>query len=84
MIRELINSLTYMYSTMCRAKGLVSDKQLQDIATGAHSLCATTGTLAVNTPESISELDMALLKEAQFIDNQIEEACVFLLSLENT
>ena len=82
MYRELISSLTYMYSTMCRAKGLVPDKQLQNIAVGAHSLHATCGTLAAQNAESLTKTDKALLEEAEFIDNQIEEAYVFLFSLE--
>lgn len=82
MIRELINNLTFMYSTMCRAKGLVPDKQLQNIAVSAHSLHATCGTLAAQNAESLTKTDKALLEEAEFIDNQIEEAYVFLFSLE--
>lgn len=82
MIRELINNLTFMYSTMCRAKGLVPDKQLQNIAVGAHSLHATCGTLAAQNAENLTKNDKELLKEAEFIDNQIEEAMVFLFSLE--
>ena len=82
MIRELINNLTFMYSTMCRAKGLVPDKQLQNIAVGAHSLHATCGTLAAQNTESLTKNDKELLKEAEFIDNQIEEAVMFLLNME--
>lgn len=82
MILELINNLTFMYSTMCRAKGLVPDKQLQNIAVGAHSLHATCGTLVAQNAESLTKTDKALLEEAEFIDNQIEEAYVFLFSLE--
>ena len=82
MTRELINNLTFMYSTMCRAKGLVPDKQLQNIAVGAHSLHATCGTLAAQNAENLTKNDKELLKEAEFIDNQIEEAMVFLFSLE--
>ena len=82
MIRELINNLTFMYSTMCRAKGLVPDRQLQNIAVGAHSLNATYGALAAQSKDTLTKTDKELLKEAEFIDNQIEEAFLFLNSLE--
>ena len=82
MIRELISSLTFMYSTMCRAKGVVPDRQLQNIAVGAHSLHSTCGALAAKNAESLTKNDKELLREAEFIDNQIEEAFIFLQSLE--
>ena len=82
MIRELINHLTFTYSIMCRAKGLVKDEELLHMATGAHSTMRTCSTLAAQNKESLTENDKGLLKEADFIDNQIEDAMVFLMSLE--
>ena len=38
MYRELIGSLTYMYSVLCRGKGRLADSDLRHIANGAHSL----------------------------------------------
>ena len=82
MIRELIGNLTFMYSVMCKGKGLVKDKQLQNIAVGAHSLHATCSTLLMQNAERLTKNDKELLKEAEFIDGQIEEAVVFLMSME--
>lgn len=82
MYRELINSLTFMYSTICRGKGIVKDHQLQNIAIGAHSLTATTKSFSEQQPESLSANEQALIKEAEKIDEQIEEIYVFLNSLE--
>ena len=82
MIRELINNLTFSHLVMCRAKGLVPDRQLQNIAVGAHSLYSTSSALATQKPEDLSKNDKELLKEAEFLDNQIEEAFLFLQSLE--
>lgn len=82
MIRELINHLTFTYSIMCRAKGLVRDSQLQNMAVGAHSTMETCSALAAQNQESLTKNDRELLKEAEFIDGQIEEAFLFLQSLE--
>ena len=81
MYRELINSLTYMYSVMCRGKGRLPDSDLQHIADGAHSLTASAPAVETLTREETLN-DKAYLKEAQKIDQQIEEMVVFLLSLE--
>ena len=40
--------------------------------------------LAAKNAENLTKNDKELLKEAEFIDNQIEEAFVFLNSLEIT
>lgn len=82
MIRELINHLTFSHLVMCRAKGLVQDKQLQNIAVGAHSTYATVQALATQKTDDLTRNEKELLKEAEFIDNQIEEAFLFLQSLE--
>lgn len=81
MIRELINSMTYMYSAICRGKGIVSNRTLQNITVGAHSLMETAGSLAERS-EQLTENDKAYLKEAEMIDQQIEEMFVFLQTLE--
>ena len=81
MYRELIHSLTYMYSVVCRGKGRLKDSDLRHIADGAHSLTASAPAVETLTREE-TENDKAYLKEAQKIDEQIEEMMVFLMSLE--
>ena len=81
MYRELISSLTYMYSVICKAKGRAKDSDLRHIADGAHSLTACAPAVETLTREE-TENDKAYLKEAQKIDEQIEEMMVFLMSLE--
>ena len=81
MYRELINSLTYMYSVMCRGKGKLPDSDLRHIADGAHSLAKSAPAVETLTKtETVN--DKAYLQEAQKIDQQIEEMVVFLMSLE--
>ena len=81
MYRDLIHSLTYMYSIMCRGKGKLRDSDLKHIADGAHSLTASAPAVETLTREETPN-DKAYLKEAQKIDEQIEEMMVFLMSLE--
>lgn len=81
MYRELISTLTYMYSVMCRGKGRLPDSDLRHIADGAHSLTVSAPAVEVLTREE-TENDRQYLREAQKIDQQIEEMVVFLMSLE--
>ena len=82
MYRELISSLTYMYSVICRGKGRMQDSDLQHIALGAHSLTATAPVAEQMNGREETPNDKAYLKEAQKIDEQIEEMMIFLNSLE--
>lgn len=81
MYRDLIHSLTYMYSIMCRGKGRLPDSDLRHIADGAHSMTASAPAVETMTKEETAN-DKAYLKEARKIDEQIEEMAVFLMSLE--
>ena len=81
MYRELIGTLTYMYSVICRGKGRLPDSDLRHIAEGAHSLTAAAPAVETLTREETKN-DKAYLKEAEKIDQQIEEMVVFLQTLE--
>ena len=81
MYRDLIHSLTYMYSIICRGKGTLPDSDLRHIANWAHSV--TNSAPVVETiSKSETANDKAQLAEARKIDEQIEEMAVFLMSLE--
>lgn len=82
MYRELISSLTYMYSVICLVKGRLKDSDLRHIADGAHSLTATAPVAEQLNGREETANDKAYLKEAQKIDEQIEEMFVFLSTLE--
>ena len=82
MYSNLIATLSYMHSVICRAKGRVKDSDLRHIADGAHSLTATAPVAEQLNGREETANDKAYLKEAQKIDEQIEEMTIFLLSLE--
>ncbi len=81
MYQELIHSLTYMYGILCRGKGRLVDSDLRHIADGAHSLTKSAPAVETLTRKETAN-DKQYLKEAQKIDDQIEEMMVFLQSLE--
>lgn len=81
MYRELIHTLTYMYSIVCRGKGHLEDTDLRHIADGAHTLTKCAPAVETLANEE-TPADKAYLKEAQKIDEQIEEMTCFLLNLE--
>lgn len=81
MYRELIHSLTYMYSVICRGKGRLKDSDLRHITDGAHALTEAAPAVETLASEETAN-DKAYLKEAQKIDQQMEEMVTFLLGLE--
>ena len=54
MYRDLIGTLTYMYSVICRGKGRLPDSDLRHIAEGAHSLTAAAPLRTVGSSFSAS------------------------------
>ena len=81
MYHELIRTLTFMYGVLCRAKGRLPDTDLRHIADGAHTMTRCTPAVETLVHEE-SAADKAYLKEAQKIDEQIEEMACFLMNLE--
>ena len=82
MYKNLICSLSYMHSLICRGKGVVTDNALQEIAMCAHTLTASAPNIERNSGAGETANDKAYLQEAEKIDDQIEEMFVFLTSLE--
>lgn len=82
MYRNLINSLSYMHSLLCRGKGIVTDAVLHEIVMNAHTLTAIAPEIERNNGTGETANDKAYLQEAKKIDGQIEEMYVFLTSLE--
>jgi hypothetical protein len=81
MYKGLIDTLANMYGFVCRGRGKVPQARLQEIASGAHTMVEYAP--AVLGGEDEQEEDRKDLALAGKMDDQIEEATVFLLSLEN-
>lgn len=82
MYKNLIHSLSYMHSLICRGKGVVSDKALMEIAQGAHVMTQTAPVIEQSNGALETANDKAYLQEARKLDEQIEEMTIFLLNLE--
>ncbi len=82
MYKNLINSLSYVHSLICRGKGVVDDIDLTRLARGAHFMMETAPQIERASGSGETDNDKQFLREAQKIDEQIEEMTIFLLSLE--
>ena len=81
MYRGLIDSLAFIYGFICKGRGALSEEDLRTMANGAHTIVKRApAVLGGETEQEEDRKDMAL---AVKMDDQIEEATVFLLSLEN-
>lgn len=80
MYKELISYLAFSYGFICKGRGKMSEEAVQGIATGAHMVVANAP--AVIGGEDEKEDDRKDLALARKMDEQIEEAVVFLLNLE--
>ena len=82
MYRGLIDHLAFVYGFVCKGRGKVPEDQLRAIADGTHAVVRNAP--AVLGGEDEKEEDRKDLMLAGKMDQQIEEATVFLMSLEIT
>lgn len=80
MYRELIDHLAFVYGFVCKGRGKVPAGELRTIADGTHAVVRNAP--AVLGGEDEKEDDRKDLALAGKMDEQIEEATIFLLSLE--
>jgi hypothetical protein len=82
MYKDLISYLAFTYGFICKGRGKIKSGVLQRITDGAHAVVSAAAPVLGNEQEQ--EEDRKDLQLACKMDQQIEEATVFLLSLENT
>ena len=80
MYRELIDHLAFVYGFTCKGRGKIPQGELRKVADGTHAIVANAP--AVLGKEDEQEDDRKDLALARKMDEQIEEAAVFLLNLE--
>ena len=80
MYKGLIAHLAFVYGFMCRGRGKIPQAELRSIADGTHAVVRNAP--AVLGSEDEREEDRKDLALAGKMDEQIEEATIFLLSLE--
>lgn len=81
MYKELISHLAFVYGFVCKGRGKVATGDLRAIADGTHAVVRNAP--AVLGGEDEQEEDRKDLALAGKMDEQVEEAMVFLMSLEN-
>lgn len=80
MYKELISYLAFTYGFICKGRGKLQGDAVKGITTGAHMVVENAP--AVIGCEDEKEDDRKDLALARKMDEQIEEAAVFLMSLE--
>lgn len=82
MSRGLIDTLTYTYSFLCRGRGRLDASQIKAIQQGADTMTKAAPVVLADDGPAGKELALDL-EEANMINGHIEEATIWLLSLEN-
>ena len=80
MYRGLIDNLAFVYGFICKGRGKLNEKDMRAVVNGAHTIVANAP--AVLGAEEATKEDGKDLQLALKMDQQIEEAAVFLTSLE--
>lgn len=80
MYKGLIDHLAFVYGFVCKGRGKVPQGDLRTIADGTHAVVRNAPAVLGNEDEQ--EEDRKDLALAGKMDTQIEEALVFLMSLE--
>ena len=80
MYRELINHLAFVYGFVCKGRGKIGQGEVRAITDGTHAIVRNAP--AVLGGEDETEDDQKDLMLCEKMDQQIEEAAVFLASLE--
>ena len=81
MYKGLIDHLAFVYGYICKGRGKLNEKELRSVADGTHTIVRTAP--AVIGMEDLQADDKMDLQLALKMDRQIEEAAVFIQSLEN-
>ncbi len=80
MYRGLIDNLAFVYGFLYKGRGKIPEAGMRAIANGAHTLVENAQAVLGSSDETRD--DRADLAAARKMDEQIEEATVFLVSME--
>lgn len=80
MYKGLVDNLAFMYGYITRGRGKIAEDDMRKLATGTHVMVKNAPAVLGNEDERDDDRkDLALARK---MDEQIEEATIFLLSLE--
>lgn len=80
MYKGLIDHLAFVYGFICKGRGKLNETEIRQVAEGTHTIVRTAP--AVLGMDEATKEDGKDLQLALKMDRQIEEAAVFLMSLE--
>jgi len=82
MLKELINSLSFMYGFAARSRGKLNPEELGGLRMGANAMTAHAADVLLDKSAELTEDQRQDLCEAELIDEHIEEMVDWLIRLE--
>jgi|GEM_PF-4747529 len=83
MLKELIDTLSFMYCYAARSRGKLSREELGGIRAGANAMSAHAAEVLLEKDKAYTPEQESDLAEIDLIDEHIEEIVAWLLSVEN-
>ncbi len=83
MFKELINSLSFMYTFAARSRGKLQREELDALRKGANVMSTQAQTVLGQVGQQLTEEECRDLEEAEMIDSHIEEMVALLLTVDN-
>lgn len=82
MTRDLINSLTFTYSLLCRGRHVFDKKQVMCLNEASKLMTRKTPEVMEESGKTMTEDDKVSIKEADMIADHIDEVSQFLMNLD--
>ena len=83
MFKELINSLSFMYTFAARSRGKLDRQELEALQGGAHVMATNASAVLADKESDFTRDEKNDMAEAQLIDQHIDEMVEWLLNLDN-
>lgn len=82
MLKEMINTLSFMYCYAARARGKLDREELGQLRAGANVMARRAGDVLLNQDAALTAEQEQDLAEIDLIDDHIEEMVDWLIRLE--
>lgn len=83
MFKELINTLSFMYTFAARSRGKVGREELEGLRSSANTMSNYAPAVLAEDGRQLTEDERRDLEEAEMIDSHIEEMVAWLLTVDN-
>lgn len=82
MFKELINTLSFMYTYAARSRGKLGKEELEGLQSSAHTMAYHAPAVLAAPDAPLTADDKIDLEEAQLLDDHISEMVDWLIRLE--